>query len=97
MQGPEQGESSCPAIGVLDSFMLERTADPRGNSEQPALVTYVTAGYPKAEDTPAIMLAMEKGGAGKWRNPGFPCSLAQSTPQSKIPTTNHNVLQMSLS
>lgn len=31
---------------------------------QSALVTYVTAGYPKAEDTPQIMLAMEKGGSG---------------------------------
>ncbi|KAJ6441718.1 tryptophan synthase [Purpureocillium lavendulum] len=28
-----------------------------------ALVTYVTAGFPRAEDTPSIMLAMEKGGA----------------------------------
>ncbi|KAH6639936.1 tryptophan synthase [Truncatella angustata] len=28
-----------------------------------ALVTYVTAGFPKAEDTPAIMLGMQNGGA----------------------------------
>ncbi|KAI1490910.1 tryptophan synthetase [Biscogniauxia mediterranea] len=28
-----------------------------------ALVTYVTAGFPKPEDTPDVMLAMEKGGA----------------------------------
>ncbi|KAI4599018.1 tryptophan synthetase [Pestalotiopsis sp. 9143b] len=28
-----------------------------------ALVTYVTAGYPKPEDTPNIMMAMQKGGA----------------------------------
>ncbi|TDZ38495.1 Tryptophan synthase [Colletotrichum spinosum] len=28
-----------------------------------ALVTYVTAGYPRPQDTPGIMLAMEKGGA----------------------------------
>lgn len=28
-----------------------------------ALVTYVTAGFPRAEDTPSILLAMEKGGA----------------------------------
>ena len=28
-----------------------------------ALVTYVTAGYPKATDTPDVMLAMERGGA----------------------------------
>lgn len=31
---------------------------------QSALVTYVTAGYPKPEDTPNIMMAMQKGGAG---------------------------------
>lgn len=30
-----------------------------------ALVTYVTAGYPTAEETPDIMLGMEAGGAGK--------------------------------
>ena len=27
-------------------------------------MTYVTAGYPKAESTPDILLALEKGGAG---------------------------------
>ena len=30
-----------------------------------ALVTYVTAGFPTSEDTPDILLAMERGGAGK--------------------------------
>ncbi|KAH7320288.1 tryptophan synthase [Stachybotrys elegans] len=30
---------------------------------RPALVTYVTAGFPRPEDTPGILLAMEKGGA----------------------------------
>ena len=30
-----------------------------------ALVTYVTAGYPTAEETPDIMLGMEAGGAGR--------------------------------
>ena len=35
-------------------------------SSQSALVTYVTAGYPTAQDTPDIMLGMEAGGAGKW-------------------------------
>ena len=29
-----------------------------------ALVPYVTAGYPTAEETPDIMLGMEAGGAG---------------------------------
>lgn len=31
--------------------------------QQPALVTYVTAGFPLPEQTPDILLAMEKGGA----------------------------------
>lgn len=31
--------------------------------QQPALVTYVTAGFPTPEQTPDILLAMEKGGA----------------------------------
>lgn len=30
-----------------------------------ALVAYITAGYPLAEETPDIMLGMEEGGAGK--------------------------------
>lgn len=30
-----------------------------------ALVTYVTAGYPTAEETVRIMLGMEAGGAGE--------------------------------
>ena len=29
-----------------------------------ALVAYVTAGYPLAEETPDIMLGLEEGGAG---------------------------------
>jgi hypothetical protein len=33
---------------------------------QSALVTYVTAGYPTAQDTPDIMLGMEAGGAGTY-------------------------------
>lgn len=31
---------------------------------QAALVTYVTAGFPKPELMPGILLAMQKGGAG---------------------------------
>ena len=30
-------------------------------------MTYVTAGYPKPEDTPDILLGMQKGGAGMFR------------------------------
>jgi tryptophan synthase len=32
-----------------------------------ALVTYVTAGYPTADETPDIMLGMQAGGAGTVR------------------------------
>lgn len=39
---------------------------------RPALVTYVTAGFPTAEETPDIMLGMQAGGAGEslshWRS-----------------------------
>jgi tryptophan synthase len=33
--------------------------------QRSALVTYVTAGYPTAEETPDIMLGMQAGGAGR--------------------------------
>ena len=36
-----------------------------------ALVTYVTAGYPTAEETPDIMLGMEAGGAGTSIDRGY--------------------------
>lgn len=39
-------------------------ADNARHSQQSALVTYVTAGYPKPEDTADICLSMERGGAG---------------------------------
>jgi hypothetical protein len=32
---------------------------------RPALVTYVTAGFPTAEETPEIMLGMQAGGVGQ--------------------------------
>jgi tryptophan synthase len=32
---------------------------------RPALVTYATAGFPTAEETPDIMLGMQAGGAGE--------------------------------
>lgn len=37
-------------------------------------MTYVTAGYPTAEETPDIMLGMEAGGAGLSRPIGLPYS-----------------------
>jgi tryptophan synthase len=37
---------------------------------QSALVTYVTAGYPTAQETPDIMLGMEAGGAGMHNSSG---------------------------
>ena len=33
--------------------------------KRPALVTYVTAGYPTTEETVDVLLGMEAGGAGK--------------------------------
>ena len=33
--------------------------------QRPALVTYVTAGFPTAAETVDILLGMESGGAGK--------------------------------
>jgi len=32
---------------------------------RPALVTYVTAGFPRAEETPDVLLGMQAGGAGE--------------------------------
>ena len=32
--------------------------------KRPALVTYVTAGFPTVDETPDIMLGMQAGGAG---------------------------------
>ena len=34
--------------------------------KRPALVTYVTAGYPSPEETVNVLLGMEAGGAGEW-------------------------------
>ena len=44
----------------------EHEDDENANNCQAALVTYVTAGFPKPEDTPDVLLAMERGGAGKF-------------------------------
>ncbi|PYH41970.1 tryptophan synthase beta chain [Aspergillus saccharolyticus JOP 1030-1] len=42
---------------------LKRTFAQCQQEDRPALVTYVTAGFPTAEETPDIMLAMQAGGA----------------------------------
>ncbi|KAH0289597.1 tryptophan synthase-like protein [Aureobasidium namibiae CBS 147.97] len=42
---------------------IKRTFATAKKENRPALVTYVTAGFPTAEETPDIMLAMEAGGA----------------------------------
>ena len=34
--------------------------------KRPALVTYVTAGFPTPEETVNVLLGMEAGGAGNW-------------------------------
>ncbi|KAG9902041.1 tryptophan synthase-like protein, partial [Aureobasidium melanogenum] len=42
---------------------IKRTFAKAKEENRPALVTYVTAGFPTPEETPDIMLAMEAGGA----------------------------------
>ncbi|KAK8217339.1 anthranilate synthase / indole-3-glycerol phosphate synthase [Zalaria obscura] len=42
---------------------IKRTFAQCKKEGRPALVTYMTAGYPTAEETPDVMLAMEAGGA----------------------------------
>ncbi|KAG9659253.1 hypothetical protein KCU64_g3970, partial [Aureobasidium melanogenum] len=42
---------------------IKRTFAKAKEESRPALVTYVTAGFPTPEETPDIMLAMEAGGA----------------------------------
>ena len=39
--------------------------------ERPALVTYVTAGFPTSDETVDIMMGMESGGAGGSHLPGL--------------------------
>lgn len=36
---------------------------------RPALVTYVTAGFPTPEETPGILLGMQAGGSGEFTKP----------------------------
>ncbi|KAI0332615.1 bifunctional tryptophan synthase TRP1 [Cubamyces sp. BRFM 1775] len=42
---------------------LKKVFEEKNNSTSPALVTFVTAGYPRVEDTVPIMLAMQEGGS----------------------------------
>ncbi|KAJ5752999.1 hypothetical protein N7520_009916 [Penicillium odoratum] len=42
---------------------LQQTFAQCQKEDRPALVTYVTAGFPRAEDTPDILLGMQAGGA----------------------------------
>lgn len=44
---------------------LKKTFARCAQEGRPALVTYVTAGFPTAAETPDIMLAMQAGGAGR--------------------------------
>lgn len=49
----------CICLLVLETFCSLTYK----NQGSPALVTFVTAGYPRAEDTVPILLAMQEGGA----------------------------------
>ncbi|EIW51834.1 tryptophan synthetase [Trametes versicolor FP-101664 SS1] len=42
---------------------LQKVFAAKNSSTSPALVTFVTAGYPRVEDTVPVMLAMQEGGA----------------------------------
>ncbi|KAL1939134.1 hypothetical protein VTO73DRAFT_10175 [Trametes versicolor] len=42
---------------------LQNVFAAKNSSTSPALVTFVTAGYPRVEDTVPVMLAMQEGGA----------------------------------
>lgn len=44
---------------------LKKTFAQCKREKRPALVTYVTAGFPTAEETPDVLLGLEAGGAGK--------------------------------
>lgn len=43
---------------------LKKTFAQCKKESRPAFIPYVTAGYPTAEETVAILLGMEAGGAG---------------------------------
>lgn len=43
---------------------IKRAFEQCKKQSRPAFVTYVTAGYPTAEETISILLGMEAGGAG---------------------------------
>ena len=45
---------------------LKKTFAQCKRDNRPALVTYVTAGFPTAAETPDILLRLEAGGAGKY-------------------------------
>ncbi|KAI0695874.1 bifunctional tryptophan synthase TRP1 [Cerioporus squamosus] len=42
---------------------IKKVFETKNNSTSPALVTFVTAGYPRVEDTVPILLSMQEGGA----------------------------------
>lgn len=44
---------------------IKRTFAQCKKENRPALVTYMTAGYPTAAETVNVMLGMEAGGAGR--------------------------------
>lgn len=57
-------------------------------------MTYVTAGYPTAEDTVDILLGMEAGGAGEERNVNCQLLLTKSQMSSRWAFPSQTQLQM---
>lgn len=72
LQGRESGTVDIHNMNNIQHIQPQTLANPFRKSTvaneldvpQAALVTYVTAGYPKPELMPGILLAMQKGGAG---------------------------------
>jgi hypothetical protein len=60
---PQTLHLSCPA----SMEQIKATFAQCKKEKRAALVTYVTAGYPTADETPDIMLGMQAGGAGTVR------------------------------
>ena len=66
MEAIKQTFARCKDESRVSQFFLQDIFTYTANltiSPQAALVTYVTAGYPTADETPSIMLGMEAGGA----------------------------------
>ena len=58
--------------------------------QRPALVTYVTAGFPTAEETVDILLGMEAGGAGRYFSSSVGIVLTSARPHRTRPSLHRS-------